>query len=312
MSAKSYSYDTAGRLTTAQVSRTTSGAGTVAHSYSYGYGAADPSCTGVGGSVANAGMNGNRTTAGDSVGGTTTSQVFCYDTADRLLKATGGPWGAGAAATYDTRGNTTALGGQSYTWDAADRSTTASAGPTAVAWGRDAADRILSRTTGAATSLYSYTGDGDSPDLVLAGGQAALQLGLPGGALARLTSTGTGSRLLSLTDLHGDTILAIDAAGTPLSNPAVYDPDGQPLSPTTRAGRHRRGARQQLRQHRPLLRRPMGEALRARRRPGTDPDGRPPLPPRPRTVPVHRPGGRRHQQRLHLPRRPHQRLRPHR
>jgi uncharacterized repeat protein (TIGR03803 family) len=38
-----------------------------------------------------------------------------------LVKASGGPWGAGTVPTYDTDGNTTTLAGQTYTWDGAGR-----------------------------------------------------------------------------------------------------------------------------------------------------------------------------------------------
>ena len=96
------------------------------------------------------------------------------------------------SATYDARGNTTALGGQSYTWDLwtapppHGRAHRRGLGP-----GRCRPNST--RTTGAATSPDRTPGDGDSPHLAPAGGQAALQLGLPGGAWARLTSTGTDS-----------------------------------------------------------------------------------------------------------------------
>ena len=232
VASKGYGYDTAGRLTSASVSRATTGSGTVTHAYAYSYGAADASCGGVAGSVGNAGANGNRTKVTDTVGGASGTQVFCHDTADRLLKASGGPWGTtGTVPTYDADGNTLTLGAQTFTWDGAGRSTGASAGGTSVAWGRDAADRILSRTTSATAVKYSYTGPGDAAGWILADGQAYLQVMLPGGAVL---STAHGShRSLAVPDLHGDTALTLDLAGTAGGALGVYDPDGQPLSPAT-------------------------------------------------------------------------------
>jgi hypothetical protein len=174
-SAKTYGYDGAGRLTAASVARATTGAGTVSHTYSYGFGAADASCSGVSGAVAAAGLNGNRTRTTDTVAGATTAQVFCHDTADRLLKASGGPWGTGTVPAYDTDGNTETRAGQMFGWDGASRSTGAAAGGTTVTWARDAADRVVSRTTGVTSVKYGYTGPGDAAGWIVADGQAYLQ-----------------------------------------------------------------------------------------------------------------------------------------
>jgi RHS repeat-associated protein len=230
-SGKTFGYDTAGRLTTATVSRATTGAGTVTHTYGYSFGPADASCTGVAGSVAGAGSNGNRTKVTDTVAGATTTQVYCHDSADMLRRASGGPWGAGTVPTYDGDGNTTALAGQTFTWDGAGRSVGAAAGGTTVTWARDAADRVTTRTTGVTSVQYSYTGPGDAAGWILADGQAYLQAMLPGGAV--LSTAHSSHRSLAVPDLHGDVVLTLDltgAAGGPLG---VYDPDGQPLSPTT-------------------------------------------------------------------------------
>jgi RHS repeat-associated protein len=229
-SSKTFGYDGAGRLTAATVSRAT-GAGTVAHTYGYSFGPADPTCTGVAGSVTGAGLNGNRTTVTDTVAGTTTTQGYCHDSADMLVKASGGPWGAGTVPTYDGDGNTTTLGGQTYTWDGAGRSVTASAGGTTVTWARDAADRVTTRSTGTTTTKYAYTGGGDAAGWILADGQAYLQAMLPGGAV--LSTAHTTHRSLAVPDLHGDVVLTLDLTGTAGGPLGVYDPDGQPLSPTT-------------------------------------------------------------------------------
>jgi RHS repeat-associated protein len=230
-SAKAYGYDNAGRLTSATVSRATTGAGTVSHTYSYGFGPADASCSGVPGSVAAAGLNGNRTRTTDTVAGATSTQVFCYDSADMLRRASGGPWGTGTAPTYDADGNTLTLGAQTFGWDGASRSTSASAGGTTVTWGRDAADRVTARSTGVTSVKYGYTGPGDAAGWILADGQAYLQARLPGGAL--LSTAHSTHRSLAVPDLHGDTVLTLDLAGNATGALGVYDPDGQPHSPAT-------------------------------------------------------------------------------
>jgi RHS repeat-associated protein len=230
-SGKSFGYDTAGRLTAATVSRATTSAGTVSHTYGYSFGPADASCTGVAGSVAGAGSNGNRTKTTDTVAGATTTQVYCHDSADRLVKASGGPWGAGTVPGYDGDGNTTTLGAQTFGWDLSGRSDKAVAGGTTVAWARDAADRVTTRSTGVTSVQYSYTGGGDAAVWILADGQAYLQAMLPGGAV--LSTAHTTHRSLAVPDLHGDVVLTLDIAGAATGPLGVYDPDGQPLSPTT-------------------------------------------------------------------------------
>jgi hypothetical protein len=96
-SAKTFGYDTAGRLTAATVSRATTGAGTVTHTYSYSFGPADASCTGVAGSVPTAGLNGNRTKTTDTVAGATPGHRLVRFVRPRLhpgagLTAPGSVW----------------------------------------------------------------------------------------------------------------------------------------------------------------------------------------------------------------------------
>ena len=97
-----YTYDGAGRLTAAV------GSG---HNYQYGYGAA-ATCT----ANPQAGKSTNRTSLIDN--GVTVAN-YCYDAADRLASTT--QPGYTTAITYDGHGNTTVIGGQQYTYDAANR-----------------------------------------------------------------------------------------------------------------------------------------------------------------------------------------------
>ena len=137
----------------------------------------------------------------------------------------------GTVPAYDADGNTRTLAGQTFTWDGAGRSTGASAGGTTVTWGRDAADRVTTRTTGVTSVKYGYTGPGDAAGWIVADGQAYLQVMLPGGAL--LSTAHSSHRSLAVPDLHGDTVLTLDLNGNATGALGVYDPDGQPLSPAT-------------------------------------------------------------------------------
>ena len=153
-----YGYDAAGRLTTAQVGRLVSGA-MKTHQQTYGFGPAS-GCGDLTGSVPDPGLNGNRTSLVDVFGATTTTTAYCYDAADRLLRAATTVNGAAPTTinpTYDTSGNTTAFADQSLGYDAVNRhlSTVAAAGdpPRTITYTRDATDRIVARTAAPAGGL---------------------------------------------------------------------------------------------------------------------------------------------------------------
>lgn len=233
-----YSYDTAGRLVTAIIP---------GHAQSYGFGAV----TGCGtGASANAGLNGNRTSLTDvKVAGLTTTTNLCYDQADRLLSThVANPVeGANAVAdglaatelSYDQHGNTITLGIETLSYDSADRHlTTILADGTAVEYMRDASDRIVARTltpSGGAPRVvrYSFTGDGDSPDVLLNEAGAILEriLSLPGGVTVSIPTTG--SEIWSYPNIHGDTVVTADGDGLRAAEIALYDPFGQPIDRAT-------------------------------------------------------------------------------
>jgi large repetitive protein len=118
-----YTFDAAGRLTTANIPQ---------HTLTYGF--ASTSGCGV---DTYAGMNGNRTASSDvfhtGSGDVTTNISYCYDWADRLTgttsnSTTGNPvivgnlttTGPDATLAYDTHGNTTTLADQALGYDIAD------------------------------------------------------------------------------------------------------------------------------------------------------------------------------------------------
>jgi RHS repeat-associated protein len=236
-----YKFDTAGRLTTANIPQ---------HTLTYGF--ASTSGCGV---DAYAGMNGNRTASSDvfhtGSGDVTTNISYCYDWADRLTgttsnSTTGNPvivgnlttTGPDATLAYDTHGNTTALADQTLGYDIADNheSTELDDG-TKVTYLRDSAGGLIERKVDNPGSNpdeeYRYTAGA-----VLDGSGTVLQrtIGLPGGV--SVTYKPGSAQQWSFPNIHGDVALLCDASGVRDSNGDGtadntvfrYDPFGQPIA----------------------------------------------------------------------------------
>lgn len=110
---------------------------------------------------------------------------------------------------------------------------------TVIAYLRDVTGRIIQRTQTPAgqnpevtATRYGFSGDGDTPDLILDTQNTLLEhvFGLPGGAT--LTKAGTG-QTWSYPNIHGDMTVTADAVGTRSTGVHRYDPFGQPIDPTT-------------------------------------------------------------------------------
>lgn len=228
-----FGYDAAGRLTSAW---------TGTHSYGYALDPNTPGCT----LAPAAGLNTNRTSSvADAV--TTTS---CYDAADKLVSSTDATVGN---PTYDSHGNTSALGSQTMTYDGGDRHLSTQSGGTTVTYVRDATDRIVSRTTGDVTTRFGYSGNGDTPAVTLDASNVVIErtIGLLGGAM--LTNRTAGD-VWSYPNVHGDDIATADGTGTKQGATLTYDPYGQSLGglPDNSAGsfdygwlgQHQRGVEQ--------------------------------------------------------------------
>jgi RHS repeat-associated protein len=133
---------------------------------------------------------------------------------------------------YDSRGNTTTLGGETLGYDAAGRSTTDTKNSVTVTYVRDASDRIIQRSVGATVAAkYSSTGGGDSSDLTLdsAGNVVERVISLIGGVLYTERLGTLGSKVWSYPNIHGDVTAVADAAGVKQGATRTYDPFGQPL-----------------------------------------------------------------------------------
>jgi RHS repeat-associated protein len=213
---------------------------------SYGF----DSSGGCGASAA-AGEDGDRTLFTDVHGGSTTATTYCYDYADRLTAtsvagavagadpvtagdlSTAGP---AASLVYDAHGNTTTLADQQLAYDVADRHVkTTLADGTAVAYKRDATDRIVERdvTSGGVTTKqrYAYASGGDAAWSVLSASNVVVQrmLSLPGGGSV---STGASAQW-SYPDLEGDLTVLADSSGQRAGTRAMYEPFGDVLDPMT-------------------------------------------------------------------------------
>ncbi len=166
--------------------------------------------------------------------GTAVTQKSCYDAADRLTKTDTSAIGTTLA--YDSRGRTTTLGVDHYTYDAADRHVSTTAGSTTVGYVRDPQDRIIARTlAGVPTACYGYTGDGDTPDQTLGVSGSVCSAtamettySLPGGATVTKRGS-TATDVWSLSNIHGDTLAITNGSGVKQGTTLTYNPDGSSL-----------------------------------------------------------------------------------
>ncbi len=133
---KSYTYDKAGRLTSATIG---------SHTYAYNFGA-PTGCTGT--YNANAGKNSNRSS--QTIDGVATN--FCYDYADRLISSTDATVNS---PVYDAHGNTTTIGTTSFAYDSSDRNSQITQGSNATNFTRDVQGRVTKRGTTAVTAASS-------------------------------------------------------------------------------------------------------------------------------------------------------------
>lgn len=232
---KAYSYDKAGRLTSAVIG---------SNSYSYGYGAQDSSC--AGGTNTNSGKNFNRTS--QTINSVTTN--YCYDYADRLTSSSD-PLANNAQ--YDSHGNMTRLGSGSTPlrmyYDSSDRNWgfeqyDSGGNGTAAYYSRDVQGRINYRATSSIANSnwtttdekwYGFSGNSDAPSIVRNAAWNVVEkyLSLPGGVLmtVRPPQSGNANKVYSLPNLHGSIMATTDALGT-LTGTFRYDPFGNKVSST--------------------------------------------------------------------------------
>lgn len=181
-------------------------------------------------------------------GGTTTTNTYGYDLADRLTSWNNGNTTTGY--TYDASGNRTGNGSTTYTYDARNRLvsdstgvsygytargtlSTTSSGTGSNTTTSDAFDQTITQSAGGGSHTYSYdalgrvlqtgfsyTGTGND----LAADSSASYVRDPGNAVVGAASGG--STRLVWTDLHEDVVGQFTATGTALSGSTVFDPLG--------------------------------------------------------------------------------------
>ena len=231
-----YSFDAAGRLVTAVIPR---------HTLTYGFGTASTCATNQ-----TAGLNGNRTTFGDSKdGAAAVATTYCYDGMDRLIKSAGptgvdgsnlsttpqvGPPAVPVTLAYDTHGNTTTLADQTLAYDVADQHTTTTlTDGTVIAYLRDLSGSIVQRTE-RPSAFGTPTVTRYTAGAVLNGDGIIIQrtLGLPGGASVTYTPAASGPDVQAwfYPNQHGDVTLRADGNGDRVGARTSFDPFGQPIA----------------------------------------------------------------------------------
>lgn len=218
-SANNFTYDAAGRLVDAWVP---------GHHLTYAFAA-----TGGCGSLSTAGIDGNRTAMSDNGVRTT----YCYNAIDQLTSSSDPAVGT---PLYDSHGNTTTLGNQTLSFDAADRHTHTSVKVngqvvTDVGYTRDGTDRITVRTEGATTTHYGFSGSGDSATVLLDATNHVLQrtISLVGGVMVTKQSSGD---VWSYPNIHGDVVATTNNLGIQQGATVTYDPYGQGAPPDNESG----------------------------------------------------------------------------
>jgi large repetitive protein len=169
---QTYTFDKADRLTAADY-------GDRQFAYSYG--------TATNCNFQNSNKNFNRTSDSVTISGTTVTNNYCYDKADKLVSSTqyGSP-------SYDTHGNTTKLGNVTFGYDISDQNISVTEGSNSMQYSRDVLGRLTQSNynNGSEVRKYSYSSDGSSQDILRNGSNTILEkyINLPGLRLTVKTS----------------------------------------------------------------------------------------------------------------------------
>ena len=173
--------------------------------------------------------NSNRTSQTIGTDGATTGTYsYSYNGADQLVTSNDPAVSGGIE--YDSRGNATKVGPDSFTYDAANNLIQSTDGVTTVAYERTASGGIVSKTTtggsNAGTVKYALSG------VTLGADDAPLvqEIPLPGGVtFSRQFSSPSGSTW-SFSGINGSKFFVTDEAGAALGAPQLYDPFGAALT----------------------------------------------------------------------------------
>src|SRR5262249_9000665 len=146
---------------------------------------------------------GNRATKVDS-GNTTT---YSYNDDSRLTTVTPPSPAPAVSNTWDSNGNLTARGSDSFAWDYEDRMTSATVGGTTTTFAYRGDGLRDSRTTGGATTTFTWDAAAGLP-VVLDDGSQYVH-----GASGLVSQVAGGSTYYYLADGLGSTMKTVDATG---------------------------------------------------------------------------------------------------
>lgn len=187
--------------------------------YAYSYAAAS-NCN-----FTNSNKNFNRTSDIVTVSGVTTTNNYCYDNADKLVTSTqyGTPQ-------YDSHGNTTKLGGTTFTYDVSDQNIGVSESGKSITYARDVMGRITNSNynSGSDIKKYSFTSSTTSTDILRDGSNNIIEkyVSLPGMLLTIKTA--------------GNDYSIMSSTGNVLANNTGtlkrYDPFGVPITAVEKFG----------------------------------------------------------------------------
>lgn len=218
----SFSYDAAGRLTTAVlVDRNSTTGLPTGTTTTHGYGFAQSGGCGL---AHSAGRNTNRSSL--TINGVQTA-AYCYDNADRLT-GTSQP-GYTDAISYDAHGNVVQIAGEQREYDGSDRHRGTTKGSTTVSYVRDALERVVERRVNGVTSQRYVYGDheSDSPSAVIDGVGLLITrtISLIGGVTYTDSGPGT-SQSWFYASVQGHIAAVAGGNGSKVGPTRTYDPFG--------------------------------------------------------------------------------------
>ena len=198
-----YTYDSARRLADATLSEGLTKGGTWAWKYDANSNRVSQTTTGVAG---------------------TATHTYTYNGADQLV-ATTDPAAAGGLE-YDSRGNATKVGPDTFTYDAFNDVLTATDGTTTVEYVRGIGGAVRERkeTTPKGTRVLRPAAGG--LQLNADGKPVTQEISLPGGVTVTRWIGGTPSNQWIFNDLQSNRFVTTDDAGVISGAPQVYDPFG--------------------------------------------------------------------------------------
>lgn len=162
----------------------------------------------------------------------THSYAYAADATARLLSVDGGP-----AVSYNAPGDTIAMDGETYSYDAFGALVGITTPTGQVTLVRDVLGRVRRRTTtdttGAVTAdvVYRFSGASDAPSYETNPTGAITTSYLSSEVI--YAGARTAVPTFSYFDLHGDLVATADATGVRTAGPYSYDPYGVPEGPTS-------------------------------------------------------------------------------